>query len=69
MPWRTVLPTSSMSAVRMHFCTDTARGAGGVCSPRKYGMNGTMPATVNSSEGSGETREAEGTARWPRCSK
>src|SRR5215211_6959243 len=32
-------------------------------------MNGTMPATVNSSEGSGETSEALGTTVWPRWAK
>ena len=53
----------------MHFCTLVARGHGGVCSPVMYGMNGTMPATVNSSEGSGEIREAEGTTVWPLDSK
>ena len=35
----------------------------------RYGMNGTMPATVNSREGSLETREAEGTAVWPLLTK
>ena len=28
-------------------------------------MKGTMPATVNSRDGSLETRDAEGTAVWP----
>jgi hypothetical protein len=32
-------------------------------------MNGTMPATVNSSEGSLETSDAEGTAVWPLLTK
>src|SRR5215213_7766093 len=32
-------------------------------------MNGTMPATVNSSEGSGDTSEALGTTVWPRSAK
>ncbi len=32
-------------------------------------MNGTMPATVNSREGSLETRDAEGTAVWPLLTK
>src|SRR3954471_2171614 len=32
-------------------------------------MNGTIPATVNSSEGSGETSEALGTTVWPRSAK
>src|SRR4051794_28918004 len=32
-------------------------------------MNGTIPATVNSSEGSGDTSEALGTTVWPRSAK
>src|SRR3954454_14081905 len=32
-------------------------------------MNGTIPATVNSSEGSGDTNEALGTTVWPRSAK
>ncbi len=32
-------------------------------------MNGTMPATVNSREGSLETSDAEGTAVWPLLTK
>src|SRR3954470_10487950 len=32
---------------RTHFCTEVARRYGGVSSPVKYGLNGTMPATVN----------------------
>src|SRR5690625_7069636 len=50
-----------MSLVRMHFCTLTARGYGAVSVPTMYGMNGTMPATVNMIDGSEETREALGT--------
>ena len=57
-----VLPTSSMSGVRMHFCTLVARGHGGVSSPRKNGLNGTMPALTNSRVGSGTSNDAEGTA-------
>jgi len=30
VPCRVVLPTSSMSSVRTHFCTLVRRGAGGV---------------------------------------
>ena len=69
MPCRVVLPTSSMSRVRTHFCTLVARGHGGVCSPSMYGMNGTMPAMTNSVDGSGEISEAEGTTAWPWPSK
>ena len=43
-----VLPTSSMSRVRTHFWMLVARTAGGGASPRKYGLNGTMPALTNS---------------------
>src|SRR3954454_21776815 len=32
-------------------------------------MNGTIPATVNSSEGSGDTSEALGATVWPRSAK
>src|SRR3954449_3471616 len=32
-------------------------------------MNGTMPAMVNSNEGSGDTSEVLGTTVWPRFSK
>src|SRR6187402_1965025 len=32
-------------------------------------MKGTMPATVNSSDGSGEISEALGTTVWPRSAK
>ena len=67
MPCRVVLPTSSMSRVRTHFCTLVARGYGAGSRPVRYGMNGTMPATVNSSDGSGETSEALGTTVCPRC--
>jgi len=35
VPWRLVLPTSSMSPVRTHFCTLVARFHGGVSWPRK----------------------------------
>ena len=34
-----------------------------------FQMNGTMPATVNSSDGSSETSEADGTTAWPRLEK
>ena len=69
MPWRVVLPTSSMSLVRMHFWTEAMRGCGEVSEPMMYGMNGTMPATVNSSDGSGDTNDAEGTTACPWDSK
>src|SRR5699024_12596578 len=69
VPCRAVLPTSPISAVRIHLCPDTARSYGGVCCPRKYGINGTIPATVNSSDGSGDTNDAEGTTVWFFCSK
>ena len=53
----------------MHFCTLVARGNGAGTTPVKYGMNGTMPATVNSSAGSSLTSEAEGTTVCPRSPK
>src|SRR3712207_5241049 len=58
-----------MSRVRTHFCTLVARGYGAGSRPVRYGMNGTIPATVNSSDGSGETSEALGTTVWPRAAK
>src|SRR4051795_6654171 len=58
-----------MSSVRTHFCTLVARGKGAGSRPVRYGMNGTIPATVNSSEGSGDTSEALGTTVWPRSAK
>ena len=58
---RLLVPTMSMSAVRTHFCTLVARGYGGGASPRKYGLNGTMPALTRSRVGSATTSDAEGT--------
>ena len=64
-------PTSSRSLclppARTHFWTDAARGYGGASSPTKYGLNGTMPATVNSTVGSCGIRLADGTSVWPRA--
>ena len=58
-------PTSSRSLclppARTHFCELTARLNGGFSSPTKYGLNGTMPATLKSSVGSCGIRLAEGT--------
>ena len=63
-------PTSSRSLclppARMHFCDEVARLNGGTSSPRKYGLNGTMPATVNSTVGSCGMRLADGTIVWSR---
>ena len=66
---RVVLPTSSMSGVRTHFWIDVARGYGAGTSPRKYGLNCTMPALTNSSCGSSRISEALGTGVWPAFSK
>ena len=52
MPWWSSFPTSSMSRVRTHFCTLVARVNAGVSWPRKYGLNGTIPALTNSRLGS-----------------
>jgi hypothetical protein len=65
VPWRVVLPTFSMSLVRMHFWTLATRRHGGSAVPRMYGMNGTMPAMVNRIEGSGEINGTDGTMAWP----
>lgn len=61
MPWRVVRPTFSMSLVRMHFCTLTAREYGAFSVPTMYGMKGTMPAIVKRIDGSDDTNEALGT--------
>src|SRR3954453_15471276 len=58
-----------MSVVRTHFCTLTARSHFGVSWPRKYGLNGTMPAATNSRVGSSRISEALGTTVWSRPSK
>ena len=58
-----------MSRVRTHFWPLVARSHGGVCAPVMYGMNGTMPAMVNSVDGSGETSDADGTTVWSRSAK
>ena len=52
----------SMSLARKHFWTEVARDHGGTSSPRKNGLKGTMPAMVNSTDGSWGMRLAEGTA-------
>jgi hypothetical protein len=56
-----VLPTSSISKVRTHFCTEVALLYGAGISPRKYGLKGTMPALTRSKFGSSAIKEAEGT--------
>ena len=66
-----MFPTCSMSGVRKHFCESTTRRGGGSASPRKYGLNGCIPATVSSVDVSsgGGTSDADGTRRCPRSSK
>src|ERR1035441_3619722 len=58
-----------MSGVLTHFWQLVARLNGGDCWPRKYGLNGCIPALTSSSVGSSAIRLAEGTTVWPRCSK
>src|SRR4051812_9031667 len=60
-----------MSTVRKHFWHDVSRWLGGFSSPRKYGLNGCIPAVVRSTDGSYEegTSDADGMRRWPRSSK
>ena len=41
-----------MSVVRKHFWHEVRRGCGGGSWPRKYGLNGCMPAVVSSTDGS-----------------
>src|SRR4029079_13216100 len=60
-----------MSTARKQRWMDVRRGPGGCASPRKYGLNGCMPAVVSSTDWSSAegTSEAEGTARCPRSTK
>ena len=60
-----------MSGVRKHFCTVVSSGAGGVSRPRKYGINGCIPAVVSSVERSSARgiSDADGCRRWPFDSK
>src|ERR1700739_1781641 len=58
-----------MSGVRTHFWHEVARRKGGVCWPRKYGLNGCIPALTSNRVGSSATRLADGTTVCPRCSK
>ena len=46
------MPTTSMSTVRKLFWQLVRRRAGGSSSPRKYGLNGCMPAVVSNTDGS-----------------
>ena len=58
-----------MPPARAHFCTSVARLNGAASSPVKYGLNGTIPATVNSTVGSCGIRLADGTTAWSRSAK
>ena len=58
-----------MSRVRTHFCTLVALLYGDGTRPLMYGMNGTIPATVNRRVGSSLISEADGTTVWPFDSK
>src|SRR3954451_10499162 len=60
-----------MSTVRKQRCTSVMRDAGGSSSPRKYGLNGCIPAVVSRTEGSWTegTSEAEGTILCSRAAK
>ena len=51
----------------LHATSRAARAA--VASPRKYGLNGTMPALTNSRVGSSSSSDADGTGAWPRSVK
>src|SRR5579885_3629800 len=63
-------PTSSISVVRKHFCTEVSRTAGGTSRPRKNGIICCMPAVVSSTVGSLRgTSEELGTIKWPLLSK
>ncbi len=62
-------PTLSMSVVRTHFWAEVARVKSEASSPRKYGLNWTMPAVVSSRVGSSGMREELSTTRCPRPAK
>src|SRR5215208_353204 len=68
---RAVNPTFSMSVVRKHFWQLVSRFAGGSSSPRKYGLNGCIPAVVRRTDGSYTegTSDADGMRRCSRSSK
>ena len=53
--------TSSISKVLTHFCTEVARTKGALTSPKKYGLNGTIPAFTNRRFGSSAIKDADGT--------
>ena len=46
------MPTFSMSVVRNDFWQEVSLRDGGSSSPRKYGLNGCMPAVVSRTVGS-----------------
>src|SRR5436309_9299412 len=54
---------------RTHFWIDAARRYGACSSPVKYGLNGTMPATVNSTVLSTGIVLADGTIVWSRAAQ
>jgi hypothetical protein len=56
--------SSSLPRMRTTFCTLVARGTSGVASPRKYGLNCTMPATVRNTVGSLGISDDDGQTRW-----
>ena len=58
-----------MSPVRTHFWIEVARLYGGGASPRKYGLNCTMPALTKSSVGSSRINDALGTLVCPARTK
>ncbi len=59
----------SMSVVRTHFCTVVARVNPRSFTPRKTGLNCTMPAVVSSSEGSSGMSDEDGWRVQPLLSK
>src|SRR5699024_2100906 len=61
--------TSSMSSVRTHFWIDVAVENSGVSWPRKYGLNGTIPALTNSRLGSSRTSDALAISACPTRTK
>ena len=56
-----VIVLAAGSGALLRTCGTKVRG---VSSPTKYGLNGTIPATVNINEGSCGMRLADGTTAW-----
>ena len=69
MRWRGVVPTSSISFVLRHFCTDAIRFDGAVSGSIKYGFRGALPAFLRLKFVSFTcTSDADGVGTWQAAS-